>query len=602
MELRHIALADLSVSPANMRAKGKNPDIADILPSVRARGVLVPLIVRTNGSADSFEIVAGKRRYHAALALAGEGGDIADLPCAVIEAGDDAAALEASLIENIARLDPDEVTRWETFTRLVKEGRSADDIAATFGLSKVQVSRTLALGNLVPRIRTLYRNDAIDAATVRHLTLASKERQREWLALLDSEDAYAPVGQSLKAWVLGGASIATGVALFELESFEGAVIADLFGEDSYFADAAQFWAGQNTAIEQRAAAYRAAGWSEVVVLEPGQYFHSWEHERLAKAKGGKVYIAVGHRGEVAFHEGYVSLKEARKLARGESADKPARPEVTAAINDYIDLHRHAAVRAKLASALGTALRVAVAHMIAGSPLWSIRIEPQRAGKDTVTESVEASVSEATFDAKRREVLALLGFDPETPTVTGGDSEGLAALTAKLLPLPDTDLLAILAVVMGETLDARSDVVDLLGQHLDVDMGAVWQADDALLDLVRDREVLLAMVGEVAGETVARDNAKEKGAALKAIVRDCLAGSNGRAKAEGWVPPWLRFPARGYTARGGVGAAARSARVAGLVAVEADDAIADVENTGEAEAGTEVEEATEPVVEPLPEAA
>ncbi|QYU68876.1 ParB/RepB/Spo0J family partition protein [Leptolyngbya sp. 15MV] len=602
MELRHIAIADLSVSAANMRAKGKNPDIADILPSVRARGVLVPLIVRANGSADSFEIVAGKRRYHAALAVAEEGGDIADLPCAVIASGDDAAALEASLIENIARLDPDEVTRWETFTRLVREGRSTEGIAATFGLTKVQVSRTLALGNLVPRIRNLYRNDAIDAATVRHLTLASKERQRAWLALLDSEDAYAPVGQSLRAWVLGGASITTSVALFDLEGFEGAVVADLFGEDSYFADARQFWTAQNAAIAERAATYRASGWSEVVVLEPGQYFHSWEHERLAKAKGGKVFIAIGHRGEVAFHEGYVSLKEARKLARGESTDKPARPEVTAAIDDYIDLHRHAAVRAKLASAPGTALRVAVAHMIAGSPLWHVRIEPQRAGKDTVTESVEASASEAAFDDKRREVLALLGFDAETPAVTGGDSDGLAALTAKLLPLSDADVLAILAVVMGETLDARSDVVDLLGQHLAVDVGAVWQADEALLDLVRDREVLLAIVHEVAGEAVARDNAKEKGTALKAIVRDCLAGSNGRAKAEGWVPPWLRFPARGYTARGGVGAASRSARVVSLLVAEADDAVADEEGAGEVEAGTEVEEATQPVVEPLPEAA
>lgn len=598
MELRHIALADLSVSAANMRAKGKAPDLADILPSVRARGVLVPLIVRPNGSADSFEIVAGKRRYHAALAVASEGGDIADLPCAVIEAGDDAAALEASLIENIARLDPDEVTRWETFTRLVKEGRSAEGIAATFGLTKVQVSRTLALGNLVPRIRTLYRNDAIDAATVRHLTLASKERQRAWLALLDSEDAYAPVGQSLKAWVLGGASIATGVALFALEGFDGAVVADLFGEDSYFADAAQFWTAQNAAIEERAAAYRAAGWSEVVVLQPGQYFHSWEHERLAKAKGGKVYIVVGHRGEVAFHEGYVSLKEARKLARGECTDKPTRPEVTAAIDDYIDLHRHAAVRARLASAPDTALRVAVAHMISGSPLWSIRIEPQRAGKDTVTESVEASVSEAAFDVKRREVLALLGFDPETPTVTGGDSDGLAALTAKLLPLPDAEVLAILAVVMGETLDARSDVVDLLGQRLAVDMGAVWQADDALLDLVRDRGVLLAIVHEVAGEAVSHDNAAEKGMALKAIVRDCLAGINGRAKVASWVPRWLRFPARGYTTRGGAGAAARSARVERLLA---DEAVTEGD-AGEEEVELDEQEADEPAVELALEAA
>src|SRR5690606_24421012 len=191
-----------------------------------------------------------------------------------------------------------------------------------------------------------------------------------------------------------GASISTEVVLFDLATFDGAIVADLFGEDSYFADAAQFWAAQNAAIEERATAYRDAGWSEVVILEPGQPFYTWEHERRAKAKGGKVYIAIGHRGEVAFHEGYVTCTEARRLERGEVIEKPVRSEVTAASNDYIDLHRHAAVRAKLACEPGVALRVAVAHMIAGSPLWTVRVEPQRSADEAVTESVETSASEA----------------------------------------------------------------------------------------------------------------------------------------------------------------------------------------------------------------
>lgn len=54
----------------------------------------------------------------------------------------------------------------------------------------------------------------------------------------------------------------------------------------------------------------------------------------------------------------------------------------------------------------------VAHAIVGSLLWRVDVEKQRAVSDTIAESVEVSASEATFDAKRREVLALLGFDPE----------------------------------------------------------------------------------------------------------------------------------------------------------------------------------------------
>jgi ParB family transcriptional regulator, chromosome partitioning protein len=48
MRLQHIDLNHLSISPANMRNGKKPPDISDILPSVRARGVLVPLLVRQN--------------------------------------------------------------------------------------------------------------------------------------------------------------------------------------------------------------------------------------------------------------------------------------------------------------------------------------------------------------------------------------------------------------------------------------------------------------------------------------------------------------------------------------------------------------------------
>jgi ParB family transcriptional regulator, chromosome partitioning protein len=581
MELKHIDIAKLSVSPVNMRGVKKAPDLTNILPSVRARGVLVPLIVRMNGSPDSYEIVAGKRRYHAALAAVEEGIAIEELPCAIMDAGDDAAALEASLIENIARLDPDEVTRWETFTRLVREGRSPEDIAVTFGLTEVQVKRTLALGNLLPRIRSLYRNEQIDTVTVKHLTLASKAQQRDWLALLDGEETRAPVGHQLRAWLFGGASIPTSVALFDPTTYDGQIVADLFGEDGYFADADRFWTAQRAEIEARAQAYREAGWSEVVIFEPGEHFHAWEHEHRTKKQGGKVYIAIGYRGDVTFHEGFVSHREARKLDQGEVVEKPVRPEITSAIGDYVDLHRHAAVRAKLVDARGVALRVAVAHMIVGSPLWTVRVEHQGTANEAIAESVEESDAEAAFDAKRRAVLALLDFDPETPTITRGANSGLPELFAKLVTLDDGQVLDVLAVAMGETLHARSSIVDVLGLHLGVDMSAVWQPDGALLDLIRDREVLTAMVAEVAGESVATANAKESGKALKAILRDGFDGANGRAKAEGWVPRWMRFPASAYTTRGGIGSVDRTASIEGLIAPQSTGPTSEVEPEQEA---------------------
>ena len=74
MQLTHIDLNHLTISPANMRHGKRAPDVADILPSVRRRGVLVPLLVRPNGTPDTFEVVAGRRRFYAAKAVAEERG------------------------------------------------------------------------------------------------------------------------------------------------------------------------------------------------------------------------------------------------------------------------------------------------------------------------------------------------------------------------------------------------------------------------------------------------------------------------------------------------------------------------------------------------
>jgi ParB family chromosome partitioning protein len=573
MELKHIDIANLTVSAANMRVKGKSPDLANILPSIRARGILVPLIVRANGQPDHYEIVAGKRRYHAALAVAEEAGGIDALPCAVMEAGDDAAALEASLIENVARLDPDEVTRWESFTRLVRKGRTPEDIALTFGLTELQVKRTLALGNLLPRIRTLYRKGQIDVATVRHLTLASKAQQRDWLAMLDDESSYCPTGSQLKAWLFGGVSIPTNAALFDLASYQGEIVSDLFGDDRYFANPSDFWAAQMAAVEERAESYREAGWAEVVILSTGEPFHSWEHERTPKRKGGKVFISVSHRGDVAFHEGYLTSKEARRLAKGESLEKPVRPEIGAPIQNYVDLHRHAAVRAEVAGHPAIALRLMVAHAIVGSALFRVTPEPQRAHSDAIAESVETCASETAFDAKRRAALDLIGFDPEAPTLIGGygGDHGVAGLFMQLLGHRDEAVLEILAIVMAEAVEAGSAIVEILGTQLGTHMAKVWQPDDALLDLIKDREVLDCILAEVAGDVVAQGNAGATGKVKRRIVRDCLKGENGRAKVEGWVPKWMTFPPSAYTERGGVGTVARAEKVAAVLTPAAAEA-------------------------------
>lgn len=545
MKLEHIELARLSISPLNMRAK-KAPDLANILPSIRERGILVPLLVRPAVETDCYEIVAGRRRFLAASAIAGENGQFAALPCAIMEAGDDAMMLEASLIENFARLDPDEVTQWETFARLVREQRSIEDIAATFGITERLVRRILALGNLLPRIRTLYRQDNIDAATVRDLTMATKAQQKEWLALYDSPDNHAPTGRHLKEWLCGGQLIATRVALFDLADYKGPIISDLFGEDSYFSDPDAFWALQREAVEAKRQAYLDNGWTSVELFDPDRYFQQWEYEKRGKKQGGRIYIVLSTRGEVEIHEGFLPRREASRQERTESAAKVNRPEVTSTLRNYLDLHRHVAVRARLLDQPRLALCLMIAHTITNAGLWTVRIDPQQAARPDIADSVETSQGETLFDEKRRAALALLGLDAEMPTLVGAARRAdTIAICQQLAGLPDDAVLAIAAIVMGETLEAGSRIVDQLGHILAVDMTALWQADEVFFDLIRDKQVLGAIVAEVSGADVATANLGGAGKLLKGIIRDSLAGNNGRKKVEHWVPKWLLFPAARY---------------------------------------------------------
>ena len=247
----------------------------------------------------------------------------------------------------------------------------------------------------------------------------------------------------------------------------------------------------------------------------------------------------------------------------------SRAELTGPMQNYVDLHRHAAVRAALFDHPGVALRLMVAHAIAGSHLWQVRLEPQRAANQAIAESIAASKAEAVFAGKLREVLTLLGRLDDDTTIAGGygDDVTLATIFVQLLALTDEDVARVLAFVMAETLCAGTAVVELLGAHLNVDMATCWKPDDAFFDLLRDREVVNAILAEIGGNEVADGNVSEKVKTQKTIIRDFISGQNGRQKVDGWLPRWMKFPVESYTERGGFRTADQWAEVKALAGSE-----------------------------------
>jgi ParB family chromosome partitioning protein len=564
MHSQNIQLKDLHVSPFNMRAERKIPSLArmaeisaNIIPSVREKGILQDLIVRKNNA--GFEILAGRRRFYAAKVVEKERGAFEAIKCNVVESGDDANALELSLIENVAREDVDELTQYEVYTRLIVLGRTPAQIALGQGVTEHQVRQRLALANLLPQIRDLFREGELEAEDLQALTLATKTQQRSFLKLVAENDA--PRGCYLKDWLFGGDAISTKMALFNPSTYTGEIRQDLFGEEAFFVDVKAFWSLQDQAIAAKRDTYFAAKWAEVVVMERGARWDNWNYAKAQKKDGGRVYIAVAQNGEVASHEGYLTHDELRraktkkeKAKKGEKAEaeadqKPKSP-ITAAMRNYLDLHRHAAVRLAVIARPSDALRLMIAHAVAASGNWNVKPDSRRADSTAIGESVEGSDARKLFAAEAKAITKLLApafksedceDEEEGSAVTGRgyqDDELTARIFARLLKLKDVEVARIAAFVMAETLASGSAATDAFGAYAKVEARAHWKPDQTFFDLMRDRTSVNAMLAGLSGKKVADKLVSAKLKDQKAALSTAVAAS------ADWCPGWMAFPANG----------------------------------------------------------
>ena len=571
-ELLNIRLSVLSISKLNMRHGRKAPDVSDILPSIREKGIRQTLLVRREG--ERYGVIAGRRRLFALQQIAKETGADPLVPCAVMAEADAASAIEASIIENVARLPATEMEQYTAFRKLHDEGRTVEEIAGFFGVTELTVRRVLALASLSAPIRKLYADEEIDRETVRALTLATPARQADWLKLWNSETDRAPMGRACRAWITGGSAITTDKALFDLAGYTGAVTADLFGEAAVFADAAAFWDAQGAAVAEKIEGYRQRGWAGVTVLERGVYFHRWDYEQTTKKQGGKVIVEQRQDGTVTFHEGWLKVSEARKArtTADRVADGPedvARPEMSAPMADYINLHRHSAAQVGLIRNPAIALRLMAAHVLCGSALWNVRLHAPGAVKEATLESVEGSPARADLNAARDRAGALFEALGAPVPLRSGDAYHLCESFAALLAMSDAEVMQVIAVAMAETLEPGGPAVEAALHACATDPGAFWQPDAAFFDLLRDRRVTRSFLAETVSPEAAQKVETATLKAQKAQLVSALAARDG-AKGEAWTPGWMQVPPARHVEGAACPPADAWGRIAGLFeAVDAE---------------------------------
>lgn len=147
-----IPLKDIAESPFNPRKEFDPKRLAELVQSVREKGVVVPVLVRPiiplGGPA--FELVYGHRRLRAASAAG-----LDAIPATVRELADD-QVIEVALIENVSRADINALEEGEAYKALVeKHGRTVEEIAAKVGKSRETVYSRMKLAGLTGEPRRL---------------------------------------------------------------------------------------------------------------------------------------------------------------------------------------------------------------------------------------------------------------------------------------------------------------------------------------------------------------------------------------------------------------------------------------------------------------
>jgi ParB family chromosome partitioning protein len=140
-------------------------ELAALTESIRAKGVMQPLLVRRLREGDEhFEIVAGERRWRAAQ-LAG----CHELPV-VVYALSDREALEVALLENVQRQDLTPLEEAEGYRRLIDEfGHTQEELARTLGKSRSHIANLIRLLGLPASVRTMLERGDLSAGHARAL-------------------------------------------------------------------------------------------------------------------------------------------------------------------------------------------------------------------------------------------------------------------------------------------------------------------------------------------------------------------------------------------------------------------------------------------------
>jgi ParB family chromosome partitioning protein len=166
-------------------------DLSELIASVAEKGIIEPLVVRQRGG--RFQIIAGERRYHAAVQSG-----LRDVPVIVRDA-DDVEVMELALVENLQRKDLTAFEEAEALLQLCEHCQyTHEDLAQKLGKSRTSITESLSLVAMPEEVRSLCRLADITAKSTL-LQIVRQGDPKKMIALVERVAAGGGTRQVVRA-------------------------------------------------------------------------------------------------------------------------------------------------------------------------------------------------------------------------------------------------------------------------------------------------------------------------------------------------------------------------------------------------------------------
>jgi ParB family transcriptional regulator, chromosome partitioning protein len=174
VQARMLGTSTIAPNPYQPRREFSEADLADLTASLKANGLLQPIVVRpsTAGGVARWELVAGERRWRASMRLGWK-----EIP-AVIREVDDRTLLVLALVENLQRAQLSALEEAEGYQRLADEfSLTHQNVAEVVGKDRSTVANAVRLLQLPASVRHLLRDGSLSAGHARALLGLENERR-----------------------------------------------------------------------------------------------------------------------------------------------------------------------------------------------------------------------------------------------------------------------------------------------------------------------------------------------------------------------------------------------------------------------------------------